>query len=61
MVGFGLMSGGIIMPIQSTQEDDQALEEEIVQEILRDFGASGSQVLEFFGGPGFVERVLTSK
>jgi hypothetical protein len=55
------MSGGIIMPIQSTQEDDQALEEEIVQEILRDFGASGSQVLEFFGGPGFVERVLTSK
>jgi hypothetical protein len=60
VVGFGLVWSETIMDIQHSAEDDAALEEEIAREIVRDFGASESQILEFFGGPGFIERILTS-
>lgn len=49
------------MPKQDIPEEIDPIEAEIGYELLWEFGEHGRRILEAFGGPGFVDRVLTSK
>ena len=40
---------------------DRELEIEIAGELVMDFGKYGFETFEYFGGAGFIQRLLTSK
>jgi hypothetical protein len=42
-------------------EEPKDLETELTEELIEDFGEAGEGVIDYMGGPGFIERIMTSK
>ena len=37
------------------------IEAELAEELVREHGQAGAELLDYLGGPGFLEKLLTSK